>query len=321
MWQRLKGRLIVATALAVGIFFLLGIYADLGRVQTSLLSFRWSFLPLILGLAVINYLLRFFKWDFYLRALDVSIGTKESMAVFFAGLAMSLTPAKFGEVLKSFLVKQRCGAPVSLTAPIIFAERFTDFVALVVLSLIGLLSFRYARSGPLVGLISALIVFGVIWQRKMWEKAISLAGRIPRMSKLAEKMGTAYESTVHLLRPNRLFWAVGLSLPAWLAEGLGCYLVFRGMSLPTSPLGAVFIYSFSTLVGAITMLPGGLVGTEGSLVALAMMGGASKPQAVSSAFLIRGCTLWFAVILGIWVLVWHRKRWETTAILEPVREN
>ena len=317
MWQKLKGKLIIAAALAVAIFVLLGVYADLAKVRTSFLSFRWVLLPLILGFALLNYILRFFKWDYYLRALRVSMSKRESLAIFFAGLAMSVTPAKFGEVLKSFLVKQKCGVPVSQTAPIIFAERFTDFGALVVLSLSGAISYQYGRFVSCGGFVLILIFLGLIFQRRILGRLISVAGHIPKISKWAVKMSTAYESTLRLLKPRQLFVAIGLSVPAWLAEGFGCYLVFRGMNVPISPLTAVFIYSFSTLVGAVTMLPGGLVGTEGSLTALAMIHGASKPEAVSTTFLIRLCTLWFAVILGLCVLLGFRRKWEPESISDP----
>ena len=314
MWQRLKGKLIVAVVLTVGIFFVLSLLADVHKVRTSLLSFRWGLLPLILGLACINYLLRFFKWHYYVRTLSITMSAKESLTIFFSGLAMSVTPAKFGEVLKSFLVKQRYGVPMSRTAPIIFAERFTDFVALVILSLIGILGFQYGRSVTFIGLILSILLIVFIFQQKIWIKFISIAERIPKVSPWAAKLDMAYESTLHLLRAKRLVVASGLSLPAWLAEGLGCYVVFEGMNVSISILKAVFIYSFSTLVGAITMLPGGLGGTEGSLTALAVLHGASKPFAVSSTFLIRLCTLWFAVLLGMGVLLWHRKKWETVAV-------
>ena len=320
MWQKLKGRAIITAAVAVGIFFLLGIYADVEKVRTSFLSFRWTFLPLILGLACVNYVVRFFKWDFYVRALGVPLSSRESLAIFFAGLAMSLTPAKFGEVLKSFLVKQRCGIPMSRTASIVFAERFTDFVALVILTLVGLFSFRYGWYVPLVSLVFVCILFGLVSHRKFWERVFSIAGRFPKSSKVVEKLRVAYESTLHLLSIGRLLVAVSLSVPAWLAEGVAYFFVFRGLDVPFVLLGAVFIYSFSTLVGAVTMLPGGLIGTEGSLVALAMVSGVSKPLAVSSALVIRLCTLWFAILLGIVVLVWHRKKWETAAALESMTE-
>lgn len=308
----LRGKLAVAVVLTVLIFLLLGLYADLGQVRASLFSFQWLFLPLILGLAMLNYFLRFFKWDSYLRALNVSLSRRESLGIFFAGLAMSVTPAKFGEVLKSFLIKQRCGEPVSRTAPIVFAERVTDFVALVVLALVGVASFQYGRSVVLVGLCLILICLGLIFQRRIWNRCIRIVGGIPRISKWAGRMSTAYESTLQLLKPKQLLVATGLSLPAWLAEGFGCYLVFRGLNVQVSSSFAVFLYSVSTLIGALTMLPGGIGGTEGSLAALAVMQGVSKPLAVSATFLIRLCTLWFAVLLGVAMLIWFQIRRKKT---------
>lgn len=308
----LRGKLILAVVLTVVIFLLLGLYADLGQVRSALFSFRWSLLPLILALAMLNYILRFFKWDSYLKALDVSLTAKESLAIFFAGLAMSVTPAKFGEVLKSYLVKQRCGIPMSRTAPIVFAERVTDFVALVVLALVGVMSFQYGRSVVLVGLALILVLLGLIFQRRIWSRCIRIVEGIPRISKWAVRMSTAYESTLHLLRPRQLVVATGLSLPAWLAEGYGCYLVFRGLNVQVSSLYAVFMYAFSTLVGALTMLPGGIGGTEGSLTALAVMHGISKPLSVSATLLIRLCTLWFAVLLGLATFMWLHIKWKMT---------
>lgn len=296
-------------------------YADFQEVRTSFRHFQWDFLPLILGLAFVNYVLRFFKWNFYLRVLGVPLNAKESLAIFFAGLAMSLTPAKFGEVLKSFLVKQRCGVPMSRTAPIIFAERFTDFVALVVLALIGLVSFHYGWYVPLASLVCIVLFFGLISCRRFWEGLLSRGGRFPKIAKWAERVRIAYESTRHLLSIKRLGLAVGLSIPAWLAEGFAYFFVFRALDVPFLLLGAIFIYSFSTLVGAVTMLPGGLGGTEGSLVALAMMRGVTKPVAVSSTLLVRGCTLWFAILLGISVLLWHRRKWETAAVFDTMTEK
>ncbi|MCK7516981.1 MAG: flippase-like domain-containing protein [Ignavibacteriales bacterium] len=42
-----------------------------------------------------------------------------------------------GELLKSYLVKQVNGTSISKTAPIVFAERATDFLSLTILALAG----------------------------------------------------------------------------------------------------------------------------------------------------------------------------------------
>jgi uncharacterized protein (TIRG00374 family) len=72
-------------------------------------------------------------------------------------------------------------------------------------------------------------------------------------------------------------------------------------------LWPVFVFSLSIIVGAISMLPGGLGVTEGSLSLILINGGLSKNNAVASTILIRIATLWFAVILGAIVLFVLRK--------------
>jgi glycosyltransferase 2 family protein len=63
---------------------------------------------------------------------------------------------------------------------------------------------------------------------------------------------------------------------------------------------AVFIFSISTVVGALIATPGGLGGTEGALVALtAQLLGLARTPASAAALLIRFATLWFGVILGL----------------------
>ena len=58
-----------------------------------------GFLPLLLFLSLLNYFVRFLKWDYYLNILNVKVKKIDSFAVFMSGLIMSVTPGKMGEVL------------------------------------------------------------------------------------------------------------------------------------------------------------------------------------------------------------------------------
>ena len=66
---------------------------------------------------------------------------------------------------------------------------------------------------------------------------------------------------------------MGIGLVSWACEGLAYFVVLRGVGAPNdarTALAAVFIFSISTVVGAVVATPGGLGGTEGALVTLAM---------------------------------------------------
>ena len=127
--------LLVFTALVV-----IGVigYGDFGETVRQLAGFPLTHLLAALALALLNYLLRFARWSFYLKVLDVNIPLATSALVFLSGLAMSITPGKVGEVLKSHLLQDRVGVPVSTSLPAVVMERLTDLVAVIILGLIGL---------------------------------------------------------------------------------------------------------------------------------------------------------------------------------------
>ena len=77
-----------------------------------------------------------------------------------SGLIMSVTPGKVGELLKSYLVKEVTGDPVSKTAPIIFAERITDFLSLLLIAIIGAYTFDYGLKIALsISVFFVLLIF------------------------------------------------------------------------------------------------------------------------------------------------------------------
>ena len=77
------------------------------------------------------------------------------------------------------------------------------------------------------------------------------------------------------------------------------WVILRGLDAEVSLATALPIYAAATLVGAISALPGGLVGTEGSMVALLQQGGLARGAASAGTLLVRLVTLWFAVLIGL----------------------
>jgi len=61
-------------------------------------------------------------------------------------------------------------------------------------------------------------------------------------------------------------------------------------------------------VGALSMLPGGLGVTEGSLTLMLVQKGLSEPNAFAATFIVRAVTLWFAVLVGAISVLFYQKR-------------
>lgn len=221
---------------------------------------------------------------------------------------MSITPGKFGELFKAYLVKQINNEPVSKSAPIIFAERVTDFLSLVIISLIGAYIFNYGRE--IIIIIGIIMISGIIIisNKSIASVILKLFSKSNRLKKYTISINNAYESSYKLLSIIPLIKMTLLSIVSWGFECLGYYLILSNFSMELSLIWASFAYAFATIVGAVSMLPGGLGVTEGSLSYLVIAQGYPKDISFASTFIVRAVTLWFAVLIGvISVLIYQKK--------------
>src|SRR3989304_6791690 len=167
MLKQIRKRILVSLVVAGALYLGFTIYADFNNLSKVLSKFSWWLFPLVLMLAFANYVSRFFKWDYYLAILKVNIKKIDSFSIFMSGLIMSVTPGKMGELLKAYLVQQISGTSISRTAPIIFAERITDFISLVIIALIGAYVYNYGRTLVLAVGLFFLIVIILISNKKI----------------------------------------------------------------------------------------------------------------------------------------------------------
>ncbi len=297
IWAVLFGLLVT-----LGVTFL----ADFRAVAGALAEFDIRYLPLILGLTFVNYLLRFVKWQYFLRQLDININRKDSFRIFLSGLAMSVTPGKVGELLKALLLKELKGVPVSRSAPIIFAERFSDGIAMILLALAGMAIFEYGKQVLVITIVMVAVIVLLIQSPALGRRAIALAGRLPVLNRFEQVLHRLFDSTNRLLRPQALAYSVLLGTISWFFESIAFYFVFIGLGYEISLLAATFTLSFSSVVGALSMLPGGLGAAEGSIMAILLFLGVPKSIAGVATILIRFCTLWFGVLVGLTALFRNR---------------
>jgi uncharacterized protein (TIRG00374 family) len=290
----------------------LALAGDLPRVVDALRRFPLAYLPAILVLTLWNYALRFVKWHFYLRRLRVHCSISDSLGIFLCGLSMAITPGKAGELLKSVLLRRRVGTPITTSAPIVLAERLTDGLAMLGLAATGLILYRQAVA-PMLGLLAVFIVVIVASQApSVRHRLLPRLQEHPRLVRRAEAIGRVYASARQLLAPGMLLIAVGIGLVSWSGECLAFYLVLHGLGLGggwTLLVQAAFVLAVSTLVGSATLLPGGLGTAEGSSAALVVaVTHSALSVAVAATLLIRLCTLWFGVCVGLLSLWVYRRR-------------
>ena len=252
----------------------------------------------LLALSLVNYLLRFLRWGRYLALLDAPVPWRINLDAYFAGFALTTSPGKVGEMLRSVLLKPH-GVPSAASLAAFFAERVSDLLSILVLAAVGL--WAYAPARPIVGLaLAAVVVALLLVQRTALIAAIDRwAGARPQ--KWARLVVKLCEVVLHFRRCFSLpAMSMGLALGvvAWFAEGLGFWWLLVALDHPLPLSTAVFIYAFAMLVGALSFLPGGLGGSEAAMVALLTLNGLPEASAVSATLICRLATLWFAVGLG-----------------------
>ena len=276
----------------------LALVADLPALGEALGRFRWRLVPVIVAAVLLSYVLRFLKWDFYLRRLAVPLRRRQSLLVFLAGFTMAITPGKLGEVLKAFLVRDLAGTPVSLTASVVMAERLTDVAGLLLLAALGVTALPHGAA--LLGTVAGILVLALLalQSRQLADLAHRLLEGGGPLARLAEPLRIFLGSGRTLLAPGALGLTVALSVVSWFFECLALALVLDGLDVAVSLHAATFVYAFASLAGAVSMLPGGLGVAEGSLAGLLVALGATLPDAAAATLLIRAATLWLAVGLG-----------------------
>jgi len=320
--SRLLRRALLGVVLGALIYLAAVLYVDVHATAEALAHFQWSAVGLALVLSSVNYLLRFWKWELCLGWLGIrepgpgnapGLTLGRSLLIYLAGLSMSVTPGKVGEVLRSLLLKQTDDVEFSRTAPIVVADRLTDLVALVLLSLIGIA--EYQEYLPVVLLTSGLVLAGVIvlGSPRLCHGLLRYLARLPGLTRLAGKAEALVDASARVLRLRALVILSLLSIVGWGLECVGYWLILRGFAGADATLSlAIFLWSTTTIIGALSFLPGGLGATEGSLAVLVarLATGVTQAIALASTLLIRICTLWFGEVVGGLALAWllYRER-------------
>ncbi len=291
------------------VFLGLGLIGDIRQVGAQFANFFWAYTPLILSGTLINYTLRFFKWHFYLGQIGIrDLSLRESTRLFVAGFPLAVTPGKVGEALKAVWLQNITGMPTARGVTVVLAERISDGLAVLALSTLGVIA--YPRYWPAFAAVLGILLVGIVISqiRPLALALLGFAEHLPLIRRFAHHLHEFYEGVYAIFRPRATITAIGLGSVAWLGEGLAMYLVLVGLGVPggwETLSVAVFVLSFSTVIGAVSALPGGLGAFEASAAGmLTLLLDVPASTAAAATLLIRFATLWFGAALGL--AVWSR---------------
>ncbi|MEZ4241025.1 MAG: lysylphosphatidylglycerol synthase transmembrane domain-containing protein [Myxococcota bacterium] len=289
----------IAVGLSVLGYVAYAVYKGLSETTTELVGFDWPLYVPILGLTLVNYGLRYLKWSYLLTRLGIRVPHRTNVWIFLAGLAMVISPAKAGEIVKPWLVRTCAGGSLLKTVPALVVERGTDGIAVAILAAVGVSTY-YAEATSVIywTLGVSLLAVVAISVRPVAIGILRAIGRIGPLERPARHLEDVYEATRACLEPVPFAVTMAASLVAWFAECVGYWLVFRGLHVAASLDAATFLYAFATVFGAPS--PGGLGVADAALAegAPRVIEAITAPQALAASLLVRLATLWLGVGFG-----------------------
>ena len=328
----LRRRILFAALLGLFVYAALAAHRDARGVLRALRQIPpWA--PLLMcALSLANYAIRFPRWQRYLEIIGSPTRGKASALIYLSGLSLTVSPGKVGEAIKSWALRREDGTALATSAPIVLAERITDLFGFLVLILVfGLAAASLRAPTPLevaITLVAFVLGTGAAWMlvsNRIREAALRMAARVPLLRPRIDRGRLLLDSGAELLHPRELPRATLLASLGWGLECIGAFIVARSV-LPeatTPELGLALVgYSFAVaaVAGAVVVIaPGGLGVTEGLFAALLTTGYRAEGLAMAEAsalalsvtFVVRLCTLWLGMAVGLVALWCHRRALST----------
>lgn len=298
--------LIISIAVAMSGYLAFSLWGGWHDVVAAFVEIGLLGTLLALGMSLVNYGLRFFRWQLYLTRLGHRLHWRPSLRIYLSGFALTTTPGKAGEAFRGVILSKH-GVPFSLSFAAFISERLSDLVAVVLLALLGMAEHPEARSAVLLGALGILIALLLISSETVLNKLLDWSTKSKRrLLTLASHIILALQGARRCQRADLLFFATLMSVVAWGAEAIAFYWVLDWLGAEITLSFAIFVYALSMLVGALSFLPGGLGSAEAVMISLLVLKGMSTPDAIAATVFIRLATLWFAVLIGLVALIKSR---------------
>ncbi len=263
-------------------------------------------------LIIISYIIRFLRWKIMLKSIDLNPPILKNIYIWMGSFAFTATPGKAGEAVRIILFNKECNLPNIPVLLALIIERLTDAFAVLIIFILNfnffpIIDYKKNINFILIFLIISLSIL-LIQKRKELKNLLSFLTEklLPKEKLKLNSDNLAIMKT--LIHPKNISISIILGLIAWIIEGTSFFIILKGFDVSISWLGATFAHTTSSLIGALTFMPGGLGATEASTIGLLTLQGIPLSIATSSTLLIRIMTLWFATILGLFCLVLNNYR-------------
>ncbi len=250
-YPRIIKSVLISTVVGVILYGAATFAGDYHAISHALMNFPLETLALVLLLVVVGWLLRGWRFYYYLRSNGAAVPLGYSISSFLAGFALTSTPGKLGEAVKGVFLKQDYGVSVTRVVGIVMMERLMDLAGVLLLASFSVLLFKGWEKIFLA--CAGLIIVGAAFlcMESLYRPVLEWFGKFRMLSKISEKVLGILETARSLVTGRILAVGVVVSTIAWGMESVSLYIILRGFELQSTLLQANFVYCISTLVGAL----------------------------------------------------------------------
>jgi hypothetical protein len=316
--MRASIRNVLVVALAVGLLAWFLRHANLADVWAEMRRGNWWLLLAALGVQAATWLFRALRWRYLLSPL----GSVRFSAVFEATMigfaAITLLPARAGEVIRPYLLARREHLSASAAFATIVVERLLDLLTVLIL-FAGVVAFadppagaanpavyRGMQTGGLVLGAGALVGLVVL---------IGLASRPDALARMAHglsrflpekfahglaRVAARFATGLGIVRqPRRLLVSFLLSFPLWLSIALGIWWGGLAFHIDLPFTGSLVLMAL-LVVGVSVPTPGAVGGYhEAFRIGATALYGAANDRAISAAIVMHAISFIPITLVGL----------------------
>jgi len=294
---------------------------DAGPNAFDQLSIVLAALPCVLLTSLVAYLLRAIRWQWMLGRQEYVVALPINFISYIAGFALTASPGKAGELIRIRYFRN-LGIPASTVLACFVLERGFDLLVLLALSALvwGSAPGVHVAMAFVVLLGGTLVVAARNPRIGAWFLVRARSLGLGLVARLIKVMIIGLKRSAAIATPLNLCVICGLGLLAWLIQIAGFVVMMGavGINLPFDTL--LGIPPLAMLVGAASMVPGGLGTTEIATVVILESHDVELALAAQAAIAMRAGSIWFAMLIGICAVIYLEHRFTSSTRVSTDRD-
>jgi len=276
------------------------IFSDFDVISEKINEINYQFFPIIFSLIGLNILIHSIKYHRLLQQAKIKLPFSESFKIYLAGISMHVTPGTMGTAIKSHILKSKHKISMSSSLPIIYFEKWTELLAiLIIVTILLFWTFMYES---VIAIILGYCVVGIFIILSSSSKSFSyitkFLQKIKFLRKFTENLDES-KATFQILNSKRnVLEGVGWSVLAKISQLLAIFLIFLSLDVQWDVFLIGQIFYTSVILGTLSFIPAGIIVVEASMLGLLVKNGLEFSVATILVVLVRLITTWLVVVLG-----------------------